>query len=315
MDLSSAQASSIFHFATEQGRTIVYLQYVNLAICLGFFLTVAGLLTFAIIKFRHRAGDGEPEQSEGNTKLEIAWTVVPALIFIFLGVLTGIVMSSVNPPAGKRQPDVIVIGHQYWWEYRFPKTGVVTANEVFLPLGADLMLEIRGADVIHSFWVPDFGQKMDAVPGHPNNLFLKPIREGLFLGQCAEYCGSQHSLMRIMVNVVAPKEFDKWTASQKNVPATPTDKVSQHGKELFMSKTCVQCHSIAGTQATAQVAPDLTHIADRKTIGAGVIANNLENLTQWIMDPQEFKPGCNMPNMRLAKSEAHDIAVYLENLK
>jgi cytochrome c oxidase subunit 2 len=315
MDLDTAQVSSIFHFATEQGRTILYLEYINIAICLGFFLTVAWFLTFAVIKFRHRAGDGEPHQYEGNTKLEIFWTAVPALIFVFLAVATGIVMSIVNPPVGKRQPDITVIGHQFWWEYRYPKSGVVTANELYLPVGADLMLEIRGADVIHSFWVPDFGQKMDAIPGHPNDLFLKPIREGLFLGQCAEYCGSQHSLMRILANVVSPKEFETWTKSQSKVPAPPTDKVSVHGQELFMSKTCVQCHAIAGTKATARVAPDLTHIADRKTIGAGVIANNLENLTQWIMDPQQFKPGAYMPNMRLTESEAHDIAYYLENLK
>jgi cytochrome c oxidase subunit II len=315
MDLSNAQISSIFHFATEQGRTIVYLQYINLLICLGFFLTVTGLLTFAIIRFRQRPGDGEPHQSKGNTKLEIFWTVIPAIIFLILGVLTGVVMSSVNPPVGKRQPDIIVIGHQFWWEYRYPKYGVVTANEMYLPLGKDLMLQIIGADVIHSFWVPDFGQKMDAIPGHPSNLFLKPIRTGLFLGQCAEYCGSQHSLMRIIANVVSPEDFDKWIASQRIVPSTSADQSSQHGKELFMSKTCIQCHSIAGTQATAMTAPDLTHIASRKTIGAGVIENNLRNLTAWINNPQQFKPGCLMPNMRLPKSDAHDLAVYLENLK
>ncbi|PWT94154.1 MAG: cytochrome c oxidase subunit II [Candidatus Melainabacteria bacterium] len=315
MDLSSAQFTSIFNFATEQGRTLVDLLYLNLWICLGFLVTVAGLLIFGIIKYRHRPGDGEPDQTEGSTTLEIIWTAIPLVIFLYLGWLTFSVMGIVYPPAGKRQPDITVIGHQFWWEYRYPKSGVVTANELYLPLGSDLMLEIRGADVIHSFWVPGFGQKMDAIPGHPNNLFLKPIREGLFLGQCAEYCGSQHSLMRIMANVVSPKEFEAWTKSQAKVPAPPTDKTALHGRELFMSRTCIQCHSIAGTCATAQVAPDLTHIADRKTIGAGVIANNLENLTEWIMDPQQFKPGSLMPNMRLTKSEAHDIAFYLENLK
>ncbi len=243
------------------------------------------------------------------------WTVIPAIIFLVLGVLTAVVMNSVNPPVGKRLPDVIVIGHQFWWEYRYPKYGVVTANEFYLPVGADLMLEIRGADVIHSFWVPDFGQKMDAIPGHPNKLFLKPFRTGIFLGQCAEYCGSQHSLMRIIANVVSQKKFDKWIASQQGVPATPQDQSSQHGQELFMSNTCVQCHRIAGTQATALVAPDLTHIGSRKTIGAGVIENNLKNLTAWITNPQQFKPGCLMPNMRLPERDAHDLAAYLENLK
>ncbi len=315
MDLSTAQISNIFNFATEQARTIVWLQIVNLVICLGILLTVVGLLTAAAIKFRQRPGDGEPRQSEGNLKLEITWTVIPGLIFLFLGVLTGIVMHIVNPPVGKRQPDVIVNGHQFWWEYRYPKSGVVTANELYLPEGQDLLLEIRGADVIHSFWVPDFGQKMDAIPGHPNNLFLKPIRPGLFIGQCAEYCGAQHSLMRIMATVVSPQEFETWTQSQLKLPAEPTDKTAKHGEELFMSKTCVQCHSISGTKATAQVAPDLTHIADRQTIGDGVLANNTENLARWIMNPQQFKPGCYMPNMRLSWSEAHDIGVYLENLK
>jgi len=315
MDLSNAEIPNIFNFATEQARTIVYLQYINLVICLGFALVVAGLLTYAVINFRHRPGDGEPVQYEGNTKLEITWTVIPALIFLFLGIATGVVMYQVNPPVGKRQPDVIVSGHQFWWEYRYPKSGVVTANELYLPEGADLMLEIRGADVIHSFWVPAFGEKMDAIPGHPNDLFLKPIRKGFFIGQCSEYCGSQHSLMRILANVVSQKDFDTWAQSQAKVPSPPTEKTALHGRELFMSKTCVQCHSIAGTCATARVAPDLTHISDRKTIGSGVIANNLDNLTKWIMDPQDFKPGCLMPNMRLTESEAHDIAVYLENLK
>jgi cytochrome c oxidase subunit 2 len=315
MDISYSQISNIFNFATEQARTLVWLQYINLIVCLGFFVTVVGLLAFAIIKFRQRPGDKEPEQTEGDTKLEIAWTLIPFLIFLALGILTFIVMGSVNPPAGKRQPDVIVIGHQFWWEYRYPRYGVVTANEFYLPEGADLMLEIRGADVIHSFWVPDFGQKMDAIPGHPNKLFLKPIRKGVFLGQCSEYCGSQHSLMRIVANVVSPEEFDKWIASQHQVPAQPTDKISQHGKELFMSKTCVQCHNIAGTQAVAMTAPDLTHIASRKTIGAAVIENNVDNLAKWINNPQQFKPGCLMPDMRLPEGDAHDIAVYLENLK
>jgi cytochrome c oxidase subunit 2 len=315
MDLSTAEISSVFNFATEQGRTIVNLAYITWAICLGFFLTVTGLITYAVINFRHREGDAEPDQHEGNLKFEVTWTVIPACIFLFLGVLTGIVMHDVNPPVGKRKPDVVVVGHQYWWEYRYPKTGAVTANELYLPEGADLLLEIRGADVIHSFWVPDFGEKMDAIPGHPNNLFLKPIRSGLFLGQCSEFCGQQHALMRIMANVVPQKDFDTWQQSQLIVPAAPTDKTAMHGKDLFMARTCVQCHAVAGTTATARVAPDLTHIADRKTIGDGVIANNLENLTQWIMDPQQFKPGCNMPNMRLTKSEAHDIAFYLESLK
>lgn len=315
MDLSNAQDSNIFNFATDQGRTIVYLHYVDLAICFVIALTVMGLLTFVAIKFRHRAGDAEPFQNTGNVKLEITWTVIPALILLVLGILTGVVMHLVNPPVGAQQPDVIVNAHQWWWEYRYPKSGVVAANELYLPEGVNSLLEVRSADVVHSFWVPDFGQKMDAIPGHPNHLFFKPFRKGLFTGSCSEYCGAAHSLMRIMVTVVSPEEFKAWTQRQLNVPAAPTDKTAQHGEQLFISKTCMQCHSIAGTKARGQVGPDLTHISGRQTIGAGLEANNTENVTAWIINAQKFKPGCHMPKMRISKEDAHDIAVYLESLK
>ncbi|MBU6455018.1 MAG: cytochrome c oxidase subunit II [Cyanobacteria bacterium REEB67] len=315
MDLTTAHDTNIFSYATDQARTIVYLHYVDLIICFGILFTVIGLVTYATIKFKARPGDAEPRQDEGNVKLEITWTVIPALILLFLGVLTAIVMNSVNPPVGKLQADVIVNAHQFWWEYRYPKTGVVTANELYLPEGVNTLLEIRSADVIHSFWVPDFGQKMDAVPGHPNHLFLKPFARGLFTGACSEFCGAAHSLMRIMVTVLSPQDFKAWTESQLKVPAAPTETEAVHGQELFMSKTCVQCHAIAGTDAKALVGPNLTHLADRKTLAAGMMANNVDNAAAWIVNPQKYKPGCHMPKMRISKEEAHDIAVYLEGLK
>ncbi|MGH9550786.1 MAG: cytochrome c oxidase subunit II [Terriglobales bacterium] len=315
MDLSSAQTSTVFNFATQQGKTIVYLHLFDLAICLVIALTVAGLLTFVAIKFRYRSGDEEPKQSRGNVKLEIAWTVIPTLIVFTLGILTALVMNVVNPPLGSRQPDVVVNAHQWWWEYRYPKSGVVTANELYLPQGVDSVLEIRSDDVVHSFWVPDFGEKMDAIPGHPNHLFLKPIREGLFIGSCSEYCGADHSLMRILARVVSQKEFDAWTQRQLKVPPAPVDRTAQQGAQLFLSKSCVQCHSIAGTSAAGRVGPDLTHVADRQTLGTGLLPNDTDNLARWISDPQKFKPGCHMPRMRLSEKDAHDIAVYLESLK
>jgi cytochrome c oxidase subunit 2 len=316
MDLINAQSSNIFRFATEQGRTIVYLDYVDLAICFSIALIVIGLLTFVAVNFRHRAGDAEPLQSAGNIKLEITWTVIPALILLFLGIFTAIVMRSVNPPlVSGRRPDVIVNAHQWWWEYRYPKSGVVTANELYLPEGTNSLLEIRAADVIHSFWVPNFGQKMDAIPGHPNFLFLKPIQHGLFTGACSEFCGADHALMRIVAKVVPQKEFDTWIQSQLEVPVAPTDKTAQRGEKLFASKTCVQCHTVAGTVAKGKIGPDLTHLLQRQTIGSGLLANNTDNVAAWIINPQKFKPGCHMPKMHLNKEDAHDIALYLENLK
>ena len=224
-------------------------------------------------------------------------------------------MNLVNPPVGSQQPDVIVNAHQWWWEYRYPKSGVVTANELYLPQGNNSLLEIRSADVIHSFWIPDFGRKMDAIPGHPNYLFFKPLRRGLFTGSCAEFCGADHSLMRILATVVSPQEYKAWTERQLKVPASTTDKVAQHGEQLFLSNTCTQCHSIIGTKAKGQMGPDLTHLFTRQTIGSGLLANNTENVAQWIMDAQQFKPGCHMPSMRLNHDDAHDIAVFLESLR
>jgi cytochrome c oxidase subunit 2 len=314
MDISNAHSSNVFNFATEQGRSIVYLHLVDLAICAAIGLTVLGLLMAVAIKFRYRPGDSEPPQVPGDLKLEITWTVIPGLIVLFLAVLTAVVMHLVNPPVGQRKPDVVVNAHQFWWEYRYPKSGVVTANELYLPEGMNLLLEIRAADVVHSFWVPDFGQKMDAIPGHPNHLFLKPIKKGVFIGSCSEYCGADHSLMRILSVVVPPAQFDSWTQRQLKAPSTPATAAAQRGEALFMAETCTQCHSISGTTATGRVGPDLTHLAERSTIGAGLLANNTQNVARWVMNAQQFKPGCHMPKMRLSAGEANDIAQYLESL-
>lgn len=315
MDLGSIKFSNIFNFATEQARTIVYLHYFDFAISILVALTVAGLLIAVVIKFRHRPGTDEPEQSPGDVKLEAAWTLGTAAVLFALAVASAYVMLVVNPAPGPRQSDIVINAHQWWWEYRYPKLGVVTANELYMPEGVNSLLEVRGADVIHSFWVPEFGQKMDAIPGHPNYVFYKPIRKGLFIGACSEFCGADHALMLIRVNVVSPAEFDSWVQSQLKVPVASSDASAQNGARLFLTITCMECHRIAGTPAVAQVAPDLTHVSDRKTLGSCVLANNLENLTRWIMNPQEFKPACLMPNMRLSRSDAHDIAVYLEQLK
>jgi cytochrome c oxidase subunit 2 len=225
------------------------------------------------------------------------------------------VMNQINPPVGARQADVIVNAHQWWWEFRYPKSGAVTANELFLPDGVNSLIEFKSADVVHSFWVPAFGQKMDAIPGQTTHLYFQPIREGVFTGACSEYCGADHSLMRIVANVVSAKEFATWTEQQVKVPGAPTEPIAQRGAEVFAANTCMQCHTIAGTKAAGQVGPDLTHLSSRQTIGAALMANNVDNVTAWIMDPQKLKPGCHMPNTRLNREDAHAIAVYLESLK
>ncbi|HEY9773487.1 MAG TPA: cytochrome c oxidase subunit II [Planktothrix sp.] len=315
MELTTTHDGSIFNFATEQAQVIGQLGWVDIFVCGVIGLMVVGLLTAVVIKFRARPGDPEPKQDHGDVRYETTWTIIPALVLLAMGVMTAIVMNKVNPPVGNRQPDIIVNAHQWWWEYRYPKTGVVTANELYMPVGATTLMEMQAADVIHSFWVPEFGQKMDAIPGHPNFVQFTPTKEGEYLGACSEYCGADHALMRIVVHVVSQEKFDEWTKSQLKVPTAAQDETTKKGEILFASATCVQCHAIAGTSAKALVGPDLTHVADRKTIGSGLMENNTENLARWIYNPQTFKPGAHMPKMNMTNDDAHAIAVYLESLK
>ena len=307
--------TSVFNAHSPQAQAIEHLFYVDLLICGIILLVVTALVLVAIIKFRHRPGRAEPYQDPGNPKLETLWTVIPALTLLFLLILTARTMHTVNPPTGTRSPDVIVTAHQWWWEYHYPKSGAVTANELHMPMGANWLLGIESADVIHNFWVPDLGAKIDAIPGHPNSLWIQPTRDGTFLGTCGEYCGCGHAMMGIRVIIQPLAEFQEWEQRQLQIPATPSGAAEIRGARLFAERTCVNCHRVAGTKALGRVGPDLTHVGERQTLAAGRIDNTLDHLTQWIADPQRIKPECNMPSLGLTTAEAHDIATYLEGLK
>jgi cytochrome c oxidase subunit 2 len=313
--MTKAHFTSVFNPATPEARSIAELFYFDLVIAAIVFLTVTTLVVYIAIRFRHRPGDPEPYQDHGNTKLEIAWTVIPALILLVLLTATGVTMYRVNPPVGLKRADVIVTAHQWWWEYRYPASGVVTANELHMPTGSKWLIEVKSADVIHDFWVPDLSAKMDAIPGHPNFIWITPHEAGVYLGTCAEYCGMEHALMGIRVVVESPDQFQKWEQSQLQVPGPPTTEIGRLGASLFEDHTCVNCHTIAGTKAGGKVGPNLTHVAERQTLAAGVLENNRQNLALWIRTPQTVKPGCHMPNMWLTKTQADAIAVYLEELK
>jgi cytochrome c oxidase subunit 2 len=309
------QYTSVFHACSTQAVDILNLFYFDIGLSIAILCTVAGLVSYSCYRFRGRDGAPEPFQNEGNTRLETLWAVIPALLLTVFLVLTALAMHTVDPPIGARKPDVTVIAHQFWWEYRYANSGVVTANELHMVTGANWLLGIESADVDHSFWVPDLGSKKDAIPGQPNHLMLKPTMSGTFLGTCTEYCGMDHALMGVRVIVQPQADFDKWVQSQLKVPDKPVGAVAQRGASVFIGHTCMNCHRIAGTAANGTVGPDLTHLADRETLGAGVLTNTVDNLTLWIEDPQKYKPGCNMPDMRLTYEQAHDVAVYLEGLK
>ena len=285
-----------------------------LAIAGVIFALVAFLLIYSTIRYRWRGEKQEPKQISGNTKLEIVWTVVPILtlgvVFVYMLQVMGITL-----PKNTDNPDLIIIGHQWWWEIHYPGYGVVTANEIHLPINQKMLVELKSADVIHDLWLPELGTKMDMVPGMTNHMYLQADKTGTFNGTCAEYCGAQHAWMRIRAIVQSQEEFDAWIQAQQATAATPTSGQAGQGAKLFQDMACKSCHTISGTPAQADIGPDLSHIASRQTIAAGVLDNTPQNLADWLRDPQAIKPGNLMPNFGLTDPQIEELVAYLETLK
>jgi len=251
--------------------------------------------------------------------VELAWTIVPVLIVVALFLATARVIASIqHPPKPKDALDVVVIGHQYWWEYRYPKFGVVSANELHVPVSdpahpTPTFLTLLSADTDHSFWVPRLAGKTDLIPNHPNSMWIDPRETGLYLGQCAQYCGTQHAKMLLQVSVDSPEDFKNWVNAQKQ-PARLDDSVSA-GRKVFETTACINCHAVAGTAATGRFGPDLTHMMSRRTIAAGAAENTPENLGMWIQDPDMIKPGSLMPAMKLSDADLDALVRYLGTLR
>jgi cytochrome c oxidase subunit 2 len=285
-----------------------------LAIAGVIFALVAFLLIFSIIRYRWRGENQEPKQISGNTKLEIVWTVIPILtlgvVFAYMLQVMGITL-----PKNTNNPDLIIIGHQWWWEIHYPGYGVVTANEIHLPINQKMLVELKSADVIHDLWLPELGTKMDMVPGMTNHMYLQADKTGTFNGTCAEYCGAQHAWMRIRAIVQSPEDFDAWIKAQQATAAAPTSGQALQGARLFQDMACKSCHTISGTSAQADIGPDLSHLASRETIAAGVLDNTPQNLADWLRDPQAIKPGNHMPNFGLTDPQIEEMVTYLETLK
>jgi cytochrome c oxidase subunit 2 len=292
-----------------------------LAICAAIFVVVGGLITFAIIRFRHRDGadSAEPLQFYGSNRIELAWTVIPVLIVLVLSMATARAVVEVQNrqmPADALQ--VTVIGHQWWWEYRYPSLGIVTANELHVPLSTTAkpthtLLKLESADVAHSFWVPQLAGKTDLIPGVANTMWIDPRQTGTFLGNCAEYCGTQHANMLLRVIVESPEDFAKWAAAQKQQAVSDPALIA--ARATFFSLACINCHAVSGTIARGTAGPDLSHLMSRGTIGSGMIPNTVENLRAWVQDPQKVKRGNLMPNMQLNARELDAVATYLASLK
>jgi cytochrome c oxidase subunit 2 len=312
--------TTIFTPEATPAHSIFGLSVLVLAICAAIFLVVSGLLLYCIIRFGHRASDSdrEPAQIYGSTQVELSWTVIPILIVVVLFLATArVIFVTEKAYRPKASLDVVVIGHQYWWEFRYPKLGIVTANELHIPVSVPghptpTYLTMSSADTDHSFWVPRLAGKMDLIPNKANVMWMDPERAGLYLGQCAQYCGVQHAKMLIRVYADPPADFEAWAARQQQ-PATQSPSAAE-GRAVFEQNACVNCHTISGTKAGGTFGPNLSHVASRATIASGAVPTTAENLRAFIDDPAYFKPGVLMPAMHLNKHDLDAVTQYLMTL-
>ena len=278
------------------------------------FVVVQGMALVFTIRYRHREGAPEPVQIHGNTKLEVGWTLIPALILLAVAIPT---IATIFKLAQKPTDaiNVTVTARQFWWEYEYPDLGVVTANELHMPVGRKLELTLLGEDVIHSFWVPRLAGKTDVVPGRANHMNLSADRPGTFLGQCTEFCGLSHANMRLKAVAHPPAEFDAWVESQRRAAATPAPGSPEaEGAELYLSKGCGGCHTVEGV-SKGRVGPDLTHFSSRTSFAGSMFEMTPENIRKWLLDPPGVKPGSKMPDLNLSADETTKLVAYLQSLE
>lgn len=318
---SQSNSTNIFDAASTPAKSIVHLSVFVLVITGIIFVVVFTLLAYSMIRFRERVADRgrEPAQVYGSTQIELAWTIIPILIVVVLYLATAQVIHAIqDAPEPADALKVTVIGHQFWWEYRYPKLGIITANELHIPVSdpdrpTPTFLTLLSADTDHSFWVPELGGKTDLIPNHPNKMWMDPQHTGIFLGQCAQYCGTAHAKMLIRISVDSPEEFAAWVRDQQQ-PAIEDDGVAE-GRHVFEGTACINCHTVKGTAANGRFGPDLTHLMSRATIASGAALNTPKNLGLWIEDPNTIKPGSLMPAMKLSNADLNAVVRYLETLR
>ena len=310
------------------------------------FVLVEGALLYVILRYRGKPTDGEVRQVHGNTTLEIIWTAIPALILAMIAVPTvRAIFRTYEVPRGEAML-VEVIGHQWWWEFRYPEYGVTTANELHVPTGRVVTLKMKTVDVLHSFWLPQLAAKRDVFPDRATTLWFRADSAGYYSGQCAEFCGVQHGRMGFHVAATSPAEFDAYiaglrgtgapvpadtsartpaataaagatitslgAATQQAAPAVPdTTTPAGKGAKLFATRGCIGCHTLDATTKATMIGPNLANVGGRRYIGAGTLLNNDENLARWVFNPQLIKHGVLMQPMGLTMDEARQVAAYL----
>jgi cytochrome c oxidase subunit 2 len=315
------QSPNTFDPHSGPARMIERLSFFVIEVTAAIFIVVASLLVYVVVRYRQRDpnDDSEPPQIYGSTQIELAWTVIPVLIVVVLFLTTARILFAIQdqkmPPAAI---EADVVGHQFWWEFHYAKLGFTTANELHVPVSSEhapmiTSLRLLSADVDHSFWVPQLFGKIDSIPNQVNHMWFNPDKAGMYVGQCAQFCGVEHGKMLLRVYVQTPEDFAAWVKNQQQ-PAVQDPAVAE-GRQLFESQSCISCHVVRGTAAQGKFGPDLTHFMSRDTLASGAADNTPSNLKLWIKDPDYVKPGSLMPAMQLSDEQIDKIVAYLTTLK
>ncbi len=315
------QTPSTFEPHSGPALLIRHLSLFVIQITGAIFIVVTGLWLYIVIRFRQRDAndDSEPPQVYGSTQIELAWTVIPLLIVFVLFLTTARILFAIQDqkiPAAALHADVV--GHQFWWEFHYADYGFNTAGELHVPVSTEqepktTSLRLLSADVDHSFWVPALFGKFDSIPNKVNSIWFTPDKAGMYVGQCAQFCGVEHARMLLRVYVQTPEDFAAWVKNQQQ--SAVQDPAAAEGRQVFESQACIHCHVIRGTAAQGKFGPDLTHLMSRDTIASGASGNTLSELKLWIKDPDSVKPGSLMPAMQLSDDQIDKIAGYLSTLK
>ncbi len=298
-------------------RQIDNLFWLTFWIATAIFVLVEGAILVAVVVFRDRPSrTREPKQVHGNAKLEVVWTVIPALILTGIAVPTVRTVFDLTSCEADALP-VEVIGHQWWFEYHYPQADVTTANVLVIPAGRQVCLDMTSEDVMHNFWIPKLNGKRYLIPGQQTTLTLEADEPGEYWGQCGEFCGLSHAIMRARVEALPESEFETWLVAQQAPAAEPAaDSLAATGKEAFLGGACVTCHVIGGVNEVENaIGPDLTHFASRSVFGGASFETNAANLTAWLADPPAMKPGSLMPNLNLTNDDITALIAYLETLQ
>lgn len=312
---------SVLSPAGIQASSIHALWLLMLSVCTVVFVAVVAALLLAVVRgSRRRANEGSAPTSERtltrSVGVAIGLTVATLIALLVASVWTGRRVASLHAASAVT---IAITGHQWWWEIQYedavPSRRVVTANELHVPTNRPVVLKVTSRDVIHSFWVPNLQGKRDLIPGYTTAFWLQADGSGVFRGQCAEFCGMQHAHMALDLVAESDPDFEGWLDGMRQPGHDPSEPMPRKGRDVFMQARCAVCHTVRGTEAAGQSAPDLTHIATRSTLGAGTLANTAENLASWIRDPQRAKPGNQMPPNPLADEDLRALVAYLETLR